>query len=28
VNETSDLTLVEVIKSIGGEVKVGFIKPA
>ena len=28
VNDTSDLTLVELIKSIGGEVKVGFIKPA
>ena len=28
VNDSSDLTLVELIKSIGGEVKIGFIKPA
>jgi uroporphyrinogen decarboxylase len=27
VNNTSDLTMVELIKSIGGEVKLGFIKP-
>ena len=28
VSDSSDLTLVELIKSIGGEVKLGFIKPA
>jgi len=28
VSETSDLILVETIKSIGGQVKLGFIKPA
>ena len=27
VNDSSDLTLVELIKSIGGQVKLGFIKP-
>jgi uroporphyrinogen decarboxylase len=27
VNGTSDLTLVELIKSIGGQVKLGFVKP-
>jgi uroporphyrinogen decarboxylase len=27
VNESSDLTLVELIKSIGGQVKLGLIKP-
>jgi uroporphyrinogen decarboxylase len=28
VSDSSDLTLVELIKSIGGDVKLGFIKPA
>jgi uroporphyrinogen decarboxylase len=28
VSDSSDLTLVELIKSIGGQVKLGFIKPA
>ena len=27
VSDSSDLTLVELIKSIGGQVKLGFIKP-